>query len=178
MQRRKSTKEQAETVRLFCYNPLVEFSIISLGKLKKCHCNDNICVNYVNIMTEFFLKNLRKEISKSVKWYFYDTGVRNAIISNFNELILRQDAGSLWENHLISERLKKHHYDMDFANLYFWRTYDQQEIDLVEEINGQLTAYEIKWGNKKAKKPVAWQKAYPDAEFITINKNDFPHWIC
>ncbi|HED05358.1 MAG TPA: ATP-binding protein [Ignavibacteria bacterium] len=153
---------------------------------KKLGMSKNTVDKYLDLLSKVFIifplrgfsKNLRKEISKSVKWYFYDTGVRNAIISNFNELILRQDAGSLWENYLISERLKKHHYEMDFANLYFWRTYDQQEIDLVEEINGQLTAYEIKWGNKKAKKPVAWQKAYPDAEFKIINKDDFPHWIC
>ncbi len=153
---------------------------------KKLGMSKNTVDKYLDLLSKVFIifplrgfsKNLRKEISKSVKWYFYDTGVRNAIISNFSELILREDTGNLWENYLISERLKKHHYEMDFANLYFWRTYDQQEIDLVEEINGQLTAYEIKWGNKKAKKPIAWQKAYPDAEFKTINKNDFPHWIC
>lgn len=169
---------------------LIAFQIgseVSSNELsKKLGMSKNTVNKYLDLLSKVFIifplrgfsKNLRKEISKSVKWYFYDTGVRNAIISNFNELILRQDAGKLWENYLISERFKKHHYDMDFANLYFWRTYDQQEIDLVEEINGQLTAYEIKWGNKKARKPIAWQKAYPDAEFKTINRDDFPQWIC
>jgi len=121
-----------------------------------------------------FSRNLRKEITKKSKYYFYDNGIRNAIISNFNPLELRDDIGSLWENFLFSERLKKQEYQNIYSNNYFWRTWDQKEIDFIEERNGKLFGYEFKWNNKKtAAPPKDWKAAYPNSEFQIINKENY-----
>jgi predicted AAA+ superfamily ATPase len=85
----------------------------------------------------------------------------------------RDDTGKLWENFCISERLKKQTYDESFSNFYYWRTYDQQEIDLIEETDGRISAYEIKWGDKEAKVPKAFVDNYPDAGFSTVNRTNF-----
>ena len=124
-----------------------------------------------------FSRNLRKEISKSPRFYFWDNGIRNAVISNFNPLEIRGDTGKLWENFCISERVKKQKYLETFSNFYFWRTYDQQEIDLVEETDGRVSAYEFKWGDKDAKPPKAFKENYPDAGFQTINRINFLEFL-
>lgn len=122
--------------------------------------------------------NLRKEITKSNRWYFYDNGIRNAIIRNFNQLHYRNDVGELWENYLMTERLKFNSYNNKLINTHFWRTYDQQEIDLVEEGSGKLCAYEFKWNSKKKiKAPGGWTRAYPDASFEVINPNNYLEFI-
>src|SRR3989344_1880136 len=123
-----------------------------------------------------FSRNLRKEITKKSKYYFYDNGIRNAIISNFNGVDLRNDTGALWENFLIAERLKKTSYHSIFANRYFWRTWDQKEIDYIEEREGKLFAYEFKWSGE-AKMPKEFLKTYPDAEFKVINKENYLDFI-
>ncbi|TVQ10474.1 MAG: ATP-binding protein [Bacteroidetes bacterium] len=120
-----------------------------------------------------FSRNLRKEISKSPRFYFWDNGIRNAVISNLNPMELRDDMGRLWENFLISERIKIQTYHQSFSNFYFWRTYDQQEIDLIEENSGRLAAFEIKWGSRKTKPPVGFKKAYPESEYKTITRENF-----
>ncbi len=121
-----------------------------------------------------FSRNLRKEIVKTSRYYFFDNGIRNAIIKNFNPLNYRIDIGQIWENYLMSERLKRNHYKNYRVNKYFWRTYDQQEIDLVEEIDGKLSGFEFKWNPKKlSKPPKAWTKHYPDADFEIINNENF-----
>ena len=120
-----------------------------------------------------YSKNLRKEVSKSPRFYFWDNGIRNAVISNFNLLDSRQDVGQLWENYCISERIKISKYNNKFANYYFWRTYDQQEIDLIEEVDANISAFEFKFGNRKVKTPKAFKDNYPDAVFTTINKDNF-----
>lgn len=120
-----------------------------------------------------FSRNLRKEIVKSSRYYFWDNGVRNALINNFNPLNQRNDLGMLWENFLFMERLKTKHYKRIFSNDYFWRTYDQQEIDLIEEREGKLFAYEFKYSPRKIKAPKAWEKAYPDSSFQVISKDNF-----
>lgn len=121
-----------------------------------------------------FSRNLRKEISKKSKYYFYDTGIRNAIIANFNAPNLRDDMGALWENWLIIERIKRQSYLNIPTNFYFWRTWDQQEIDLVEERGGEIHGYEFKWGEKaKAKKPADWSATYPQASFTVINQTNY-----
>jgi predicted AAA+ superfamily ATPase len=121
-----------------------------------------------------FSKNLRKEIVKTSRYYFYDNGIRNAIIKNFNPLEFRMDVGQLWENYLMIERRKKNHYTNLRVNSYFWRTYDRQEIDLIEEKSQELSGYEFKWNPKKTpKSPTAWKKNYPDASFEVINKDNF-----
>ena len=126
---------------------------------------------------EGFSKNLRKEISKSPRWYFYDNGIRNAIVANFNPIDLRDDLGLLWENYIISERFKYQNNTGMTVNNYFWRTYDQQEIDWVEEREGSLFGYEFKWRKKDVKAPAAWVKAYPDAKYQVITQENFEKWI-
>lgn len=121
-----------------------------------------------------FSRNLRKEISKKPKYYFWDNGVRNAVISQFNALADRNDAGALFENFIVSELMKKRSYEDIFNTFYFWRTYDGKEIDLIEEGGGKLLAYEIKWSeNKKVLAPKDWQSNYPEADFKVINRENY-----
>ncbi len=121
-----------------------------------------------------FSRNLRKEITKTSRWYFYDNGIRNALIANFNPIILRNDTGELWENYILSERIKYQNYTGMIVNNYFWRTYSQQEIDWVEEREGNLFAYEIKWGaNKKVKIPKEWKDSYPESQFLVITPENY-----
>jgi predicted AAA+ superfamily ATPase len=118
-------------------------------------------MSYVVFSLSSFSRNLRKEIKHNQKIYFYDNGVRNAIIQNFNPLEFRNDIGALWENFLISERVKFNAYNLTYAKSYFWRTVDQQEIDYIEEKDGVLSAFEFKWKSKqKIKTPAAFAKAY------------------
>ncbi len=119
-----------------------------------------------------FSRNLRNEITKSSRFYFFDNGIRNAIINNFNTVNNRNDNGILWENFMVMERLKKQEYERMFSNNYFWRTYDQKEIDLIEERDGKLYAFEFKFG-KISKEPAQWRNAYPDSEFNVITPDNF-----
>ncbi|MDR1740161.1 MAG: ATP-binding protein [Bacteroidales bacterium] len=122
--------------------------------------------------------NQRKEISKSSRYYFWDNGVRNSIIQNFNDPSTRMDMGMLWENFCFVERLKKQHYQNIFSNTYFWRSYDQQEVDMIEERDGSLFAFEFKWNpNKKAKAPKGFAKLYPDAKFECISPANFLEFL-
>ena len=124
-----------------------------------------------------FSRNLRKEVVKTSRYYFWDNGIRNAIINNFNLPLQRNDIGMLWENFLFMERLKTKSYRRIFSNDYFWRTYDQQEVDLVEDRDGKLYAYEFKWGPRKVNAPKAWADAYPDSEFQVISKENFLEFL-
>ncbi len=120
-----------------------------------------------------FSRNLRKEISKSPKWYFYDNGIRNAIIANFNTPEARNDMGQLWENYILAERLKLQQYSGMVVNNYFWRTYDRQEIDLIEERGGELFAYEFKLTKARAKVPPQWKEGYAPVNFEVINADNY-----
>lgn len=124
-----------------------------------------------------FSRNLRSEVTKKSKYYFFDNGVRNAIIENFNDLPLRNDVGALWENFLIIERLKKSAYQSIFANRYFWRTWEKQEIDYVEEREGKLFGYEVKWGGKEPIAPRVWLETYPNATYEVINRENYLDFI-
>lgn len=115
---------------------------------------------------------------KTSKWYFYDNGIRNAVIGSFQPLALRQDVGHLWENYLISERLKKRLNTNISVDLYMWRTYDNQEIDLIEDSSEGLKAYEFKWGDKMPKAPKAFIGAYPEVEYQVINRDNYLDFIC
>jgi len=132
---------------------------------------------FVVFRLEGYSRNPRKEISKSPRYYFYDNGIRNALIANFNPLNLRNDHGALWENYIISERIKFLSYNNIHANCFFWRTYNQQEIDWIEEREGQLFAYEMKYQKPKAKVPSAWFKYYPDSQFHIIHSNNYLEFI-
>jgi predicted AAA+ superfamily ATPase len=117
---------------------------------------------------------MRNEIKKGKKIYFYDNGIRNALISNFAPIEMRQDAGALWENFMISERIKRNAYCNDYSQLFFWRTKQQQEIDLIEEKDGQLFAYEFKLNpRKKTKLPLSFENNYSNVEFKVISKDNF-----
>lgn len=127
-----------------------------------------------------FSRNLRKEISKTHRYYFWDNGVRNALINNFNPLTIRIDVGQLWENYLFIERMKKREYQHIFCNIYFWRTHDRQEIDLVEEREGKLYGIEFKWSDKKSRVPKVprdWLATYSNAEFTLINRENYLNFI-
>jgi predicted AAA+ superfamily ATPase len=137
--------------------------------------------SYVRLLEQAFVifrlpplsRNLRKEISKSRKIYFCDIGVRNAVINNFNPLSLRNDVGSLWENFIIAERFKRNEILGKHANYYFWRTWDQQEVDYVEEEGGILSGWEIKWDNKNKKPPRVWAETYKNSTYQVINKDNY-----
>jgi hypothetical protein len=132
---------------------------------------------FVLIHIRGFSRNLRKEVTKTSHYYFYDNGIRNALIQNFNRLSLRDDQGALWENFLVTERLKKQEYTCLGSNNYFWRTYDQKEIDWVEERQGKLFGYEFKWGKAEVKAPKLWTESYPEASFEVINQENYSPFI-
>ncbi len=124
-----------------------------------------------------YSRNLRTEITHHARYYFFDIGVRNAIIQNFNPLSLRNDVGQLWENFCIVERMKYNAYLNRHVNRYFWRTYDQKEVDYVEEINGQLFGYECTWGNPIKKSGKAFVSTYPHAKFSVISRENIRTFI-
>jgi predicted AAA+ superfamily ATPase len=125
-----------------------------------------------------FSRNLRCEITKNSRYYFIDTGVRNALINNFNPVDLRSDTGELWENYLIMERMKQQEYRRETAHNYFWRTYTKNELDLVEERGGKLYGFEMKWGKSKPRPPKEWSSAYPEAAWQVINRENYLGFIC
>jgi predicted AAA+ superfamily ATPase len=124
-----------------------------------------------------FSRNLRKEVTRKGKYYFYDNGIRNSLIANFNSLSIRDDIGKLWENFLTIERVKKQAYSSMVSNNYFWRTYEQQEIDFIEERGGKLFGYEFKWQNKKTKSPKLWLSTYDNASYQEINKDNYLEFV-
>lgn len=133
--------------------------------------------SFILFSTRGFSRNLRKEFSKSPRYYFWDNGIRNSVISNFGRLAVRDDTGRLWENFCISERMKINHYNQRSVNCYFWRTYDQKEIDLIEESNGQLSAFEFKWSVNKGIAPKDFIDNYPGSTFAVINPETYLPFI-
>ena len=133
--------------------------------------------SFVIFKLKGFSRNLRKEISKNSRYYFYDLGIRNTLINNFNLLIMRDDVGMLWENYIVAERIKRQEYLQKPANNYFWRTYDRKEIDFIEEYGGRLHGYEIKWSGKKPKAPKVWLDAYKKSEYHIITKDNYLEFI-
>ncbi len=138
--------------------------------------------NYINLLEKCFIvfrlnsfsRNTRTEIRKGKKIYFVDNGVRNAVLSHFAPLELRNDVGVLWENLMVSERVKRNAYHRSYAQLYFWRTHDQKEIDLVEDKDGRLAAFEFKWNERqKARMPASFVQNYPNSDFNVITKDNF-----
>jgi predicted AAA+ superfamily ATPase len=141
--------------------------------------------SYLDILEKMFIvvnlrgfsRNLRKEISKTSKYYFMDLGIRNALIRNFNPLKFRSDKGELFENWFVIEKIKTAEIFDRPANFYFWRTYSQQEIDLIEEREGKLFGYEIKWGDKNPKAPREWLKTYKNSSFEVVNRENYSGFI-
>jgi uncharacterized protein len=126
-----------------------------------------------------FSRNLRKEVTKNPRYYFYDNGVRNSLIQNFNRLALRNDVGQLWENYLTIERRKANQVAGRSVNSYFWRTYDQKEIDCVEEHGGKLDGYEFKWSVKEIRRATRkeFSEAYPDSTLETVSQENFEDFL-
>jgi len=161
-----------------------QVSYSELGKITGL--NHETVESYIDLLQKSFVifklnsfsRNLRNELKKSKKIYFFDNGIRNAIISNFNSLDLRNDVGALWENFIISERIKYTGYKDLYCNRYFWRTIRQREIDYIEEYGGKIHAYEFKWNrNSKPKFPKAFKTAYPDSELNLIHSGNFESFI-
>ena len=156
-----------------------QVSTVELGN--RLQLNKITVERYLDLLTKVFIiypltgysNNLRKEVTKSKKWFFFDNGLRNALINNFSPLDQRNDVGQLWEQYIISERIKNNAYKGYHPQYFFWRTYDGQEIDLIESHNGKLQAFECKWKNSNAKKPVAFDKAYPEATFTVVNQENY-----
>lgn len=147
--------------------------------------NKQTITNYIQLLEKTFVifrlppfsRNLRNELTKLRKIYFYDSGIRNALINNFNRLELRQDVGQLWENFMISERMKYNRNMGRYVNSYFWRTHRQQEVDYLEEKDGQIAAYELKWQNGKNRVPKAFMNAYPNSKVQFIDKDNFEKFV-
>ncbi|MDD9898874.1 MAG: ATP-binding protein [Candidatus Melainabacteria bacterium] len=161
-----------------------EVSLTELGS--NLGINKDTVAKYLDLLEKAFViysrqgfsRNLRSEITRNYHYYFYDNGIRNALIRNFNGLNLRDDLGMLWENYITTERLKHNDYsDQILPNSYFWRTYEQQEIDLIEESSGELAGYEIKYKQTKEKSPPQWRNNYPEASFKLINKENYLEFI-
>ncbi len=135
---------------------------------------------YIVFRMGSFSRNLRNELKMSRKVYFWDLGIRNAVIANFQQIENRTDTGALWENFAISERMKRHYINDDFVNTWFWRTQQQKEIDLIEDADGRLSAFEFKWNPAKAQRakvPDSFAKAYPDADFNVISPDEIDGFL-
>jgi predicted AAA+ superfamily ATPase len=179
----KNSQTIFNLLRLIAFQIGAEVSMQELGK--QLGISKNTVEKYLDLLTKVFVlhkvggfnRNLRKEITKNSRWYFLDNGIRNAVIANFNSIDSRNDIGQLWENYMISERLKYQGYKKISAYNYFWRTYEQQEIDWVEEREGSLFGYEFKWKENKVKVPLQWKNAYPDASFEVINCSNYLKWL-
>ena len=171
---------------------LLKLLAYQLGNLVSIHelatslqINRETVINYIDLLEKAFVifqlgsfqRNLRKEVTTMNKIYFFDTGVRNAIIENFSPVHLRNDVGALWENFLISERLKKSEYDGLYANRYFWCTHSGAELDYVEERNGKLIGYEFKWKSKSSRTPKTWLETYDNAEWHVLNRDNFYDFV-
>lgn len=179
----KHSDKIVRILQLLAFQIGKEVSLSELGT--QLNMSKNTVERYLDLLEKTFViyklsgfsRNLRKEISKSSRFYFYDNGIRNVLINNFNMLNLRDDIGQLWENYVITERIKKQEYGELQSNNYFWRTYDQKEIDWVEERGGKLFGYEIKWKNAKSKPPSDWLNAYNEAVFEVVDKDNYVKFI-
>lgn len=178
-ERVKGSKPLLDLLRLLAFQVGNEVSLSELGR--QLGLDYKTIARYLDLFEKSYVvvnlrglsRNLRKEITRKSKYYFYDNGVRNAIIANFNSLELRDDIGKLWENFLVMERIKKQNYKEIYSNNYFWRTWDGKEIDWVEERGGKFFGYEFKWGDKPVKKPKEWLEKYPGSKFEVISPENY-----
>lgn len=174
-----------DLLRLLAYQVGQEVSITELAT--SLALNRSTVERYLDLLEKVFVifkvngfsRNLRKEVVKNSRIYFYDNGVRNSLIQNFNPLGLRNDVGQLWENFLVMERRKVNQFAERNVNSYFWRTYDQKEIDCIEEHGGKLYGYEFKWQAGDIRRAVRneFMEAYPNSELTTINRENFEEFL-
>lgn len=180
----RNSSKILQLLQLIAYQIGKEVSLNELGT--QLGMSKNTVEKYLDLLTKVFIlyklpaysNNLRKEISKSSKWLFFDNGVRNAVINDFRFLELRQDAGDLWENYILSERIKFNNNKEKERSYFFWRTYDGQEIDLIEKENDTIEAFECKFNSKaKSKIPGAFKTNYPDASFNVVHRDNYLDFI-
>ena len=179
----KGSKVLLDLLRLIAFQVGSEVSLTELGT--RLGLDYKTVARYLDLFEKAFVlfnlrgfsRNLRQEVTRKSKYYFYDNGVRNAIIANFNDLALRDDVGKIWENFLVAERLKAQEYKRIYANNYFWRTWDQKEIDWVEEREGKLFGFEFKWGKDKVKPPKDFLETYPNATFKVIDQENYLEFV-
>lgn len=182
----KRADKIVDLLRLVAFQIGKEVSIAELAS--NLALNRETVERYLDLLEKVFVifrvggfsRNLRKEVVKNHRYYFYDNGVRNALIQNFNAPNLRNDIGQLWENYLVSERMKTNHYQNRLTNSYFWRTYDQKEIDLVEEAGGKLCGFEFKWSkdatvNKSTVKE--FTQTYDNASVETVTSDNYDQFL-
>ena len=183
-ERIRSPKVLVQLLKLLAFQVGSQVSLNELAT--QLHVDMKTVERYLHLLEKSFVikkfggfsGNLRNEVTSKAKYYFLDNGMRNGLISQFNSLEDRNDAGALFENFVIMERLKKHSYENFYGNHFFWRTYDGKEIDLIEEIDGKLSAFEIKLGlGKKVKVPKAWEKGYPNSTFTVINRENYLDYL-
>jgi hypothetical protein len=183
LDRVKNSKVLFDLLRLLAFQLGNEVSYSELAQ--KLMIDGKTVARYLDLLEKSFViynlrgysSNLRNEITRKSKFYFYDNGIRNALIANFNGIDIRNDVGSLWENFLVIERIKKQNYLKNYTNNYFWRTWEKSEIDWVEEREGGLFAYEFKFGAKMPKAPKDWVEAYPKAHFVVVNQDNYLEFI-
>lgn len=181
----KSSRTLLDLLKLLAFQLGGEVSLNELGT--QLGVDTKTVQRYLDLLEKAFVivrlgglsRNLRQEIRNKNKFYFLDNGIRNAVIAQFNNLDMRNDVGALWENFLFLERLKFRSYAPLYANMYFWRTYNQQEIDLVEERGGNYYGYEFKWSHKASAltPPSNWVKAYPDAGYEVVTPANYGNFI-
>lgn len=179
----KNSAKMRDLLRLIAFQLGSEVSYDELGK--QLGMSKTTVEKYLDLLEKVFIvyrlgaysRNLRKEVTKAGKWYFYDNGIRNAIIGAFSPLAVRQDVGALWENYIIGERRKMNFNAGLHKDFYFWRTYDKQEIDLIEESPSGLNALEFKWGNKTPAVPKAFRETYPHADFQIVNRDNYLEFV-
>lgn len=174
-----------DLLRLLAYQIGQEVSITELAT--SLGLNFQTVSRYLDLLEKVFVifkvngfsRNLRKEVTKNSRYYFYDNGVRNSLIQNFNALSLRNDVGQLWENFLVIERRKANQFAGRHVNSYFWRTYDQKEIDCIEEYGGKLYGYEFKWQAGDIRRAVRneFMETYPNSELTTVNRENFEEFL-
>ncbi len=178
----KGAKVLLDLLRLLAFQVGNEVSLAELGS--QLGIDAKTVARYLDLLEKSFVivnlrgysRNLRKEVTKKSKYYFCDIGVRNAVVSNFNPLSIRDDVGKLWENFIVVERIKKQSYKKIFANNYFWRTWDQKEIDLIEEYQGTLHGYEIKYSDNKSFSK-DFLTSYPEAKLEMISQENYLTFI-
>jgi hypothetical protein len=181
----RRSEKIVDLLRLLAYQIGQEVSVAELAA--SISLNRQTVARYLDLLEKVFVickvggfsRNLRKEVTKNPRYYFYDNGVRNSLIQNFNALALRNDVGQLWENYLVIERRKANQYNGRSVNPYFWRTYDQKEIDCIEEHGGQLHGFEFKWQSGEIRRATRneFLNAYPDSELITVNQENFENFL-
>jgi predicted AAA+ superfamily ATPase len=180
----KNSKILLDLLKLLAFQVGSEVSLSEIGT--KIGVDYKTIQRYLDLLEKAFVivrlggfsRNLRNEVTNKAKYYFLDNGIRNSLIAQFNGISQRNDIGQLWENFIFIERLKRRAYQSMYANMYFWRTYSQQEIDLVEDRDGKLHGYEMKWSaSKLPNAPQQWTEAYPDSSYEIITPDTYQKFL-